>query len=487
MMAILWLSLFLVFATADTGNNNLVYDNISPLSVANFIETATNYLTRISHSTERDPFNEGVFTYISYLDEELQLDFTEKQQETYNLLRHNGAIYSLGLSYDRIPNESVLSVMRLAVGYLKKFGIKPVPDTQGISSSDKGKKVVGTPDLPILLAAWETTTNTEKSIIQKAKLGGAGLSLVALVSLEKISPGSTELSYMRQIANFIKFMQRSDGSFTCRYIPEEGGRDDSWVSLYYPGEAALGLIYLSSIETDVSLKAKWISYLESIRRNQVLSKIQPDHWALIATQHLLPILDKSSNEYWLVYDHGVRVVRSILDDASKQLYRASEKGYVPKSNPTCPISARLEGLIASLSFVRDSEMFVSEFEDTAINLKVRIRSYIRTNIQFLLESQEKDNSHNMRGAVPYSFPLNDHRSMEVRVDYVQHAMSAMIALERLLHIETHSRKLEVKRQKVVSKHTSIDYYFFTTFGFVALLGIVVFSSQSAPRKGRKGA
>ena len=49
-------------------------------------------------------------------------------------------------------------------------------------------------------------------------------------------------------------MQKEDGTFYSKYIPAEGGRSVRWTSLYYPGEAALGLLML--YEKDPS--AAWI-------------------------------------------------------------------------------------------------------------------------------------------------------------------------------------------------------------------------------------
>ena len=73
------------------------------------------------------------------------------------------------------------------------------------------------------------------------------------MSVERTMPGTTPVEFLRRLGNFLLFMQNKDGGFYSKFIPEKGGRDDSWTSLYYPGEAALGLIMLS--EKDPSLTA----------------------------------------------------------------------------------------------------------------------------------------------------------------------------------------------------------------------------------------
>ena len=447
-------------------------EEISLERLSSFIDLATSYLVRVSHTEEQHPGDKaGKFTYIAYLDEDLPLDFAAIQQheqnnQKYNLLRHAGSIYSLGLSYDRRPGNdpSVLAAMERSANYLKQTAILPLPDMStpeaqeafNAIDEDEARSQAGAiarrrdlSFIPNVLAVWEDSSGRAV-----AKLGGAGLTLIALVTLEQlITPhygggsSSSDLSYLRQIGEFIEYLQHEDGSFTCRYIPVVGGRDDSWVSLYYPGEAALGLIYLASMEeqTDSSVyRQRWITvatkalmYLEKLRRNQDLSEIEPDHWALLATQRLLPLLDKKSKEYRLVYDHAVRVVKAMLSGHSKYELKYVYKGCFTQDLRTCPTATRLEGLIAALSFVGPHEMFTSDKESRAELLRDRMNHDIRIGVSFLLDAQETDTNYNMHGAAPKCFPSEDKDAREVRIDYVQHAMSAVIAYEKLLTFENH--------------------------------------------------
>mmetsp|Transcript_6662 Transcript_6662/g.10994 ORF Transcript_6662/g.10994 Transcript_6662/m.10994 type:complete len:520 (-) Transcript_6662:241-1800(-) len=444
----LWPSLLLVVAilsvltlsVVDAESAESDSDEVSLAKLSGFITLATSYLVRVSHTEHQDPQNTGKFTYIAYLDEDLPLDFTHHKQKAYNLLRHNGAIYSMALSYGRNPDEEVLEAIERSVAYLKREAIGPVPDVSAAEDvMDDQNHWQDLPTIPNLLAAWETKGMTGDQDSAKAKLGGAGLALIALVSMEQITPGVSDMTYLRSLGEFIKYMQHEDGSFTCRYIPSEGGREDGWTSLYYPGEAALGLVYLSSMETDEVLKQKWINvaakaimYLESIRRTQELTEIESDHWALLATRQLLPLLDQKSKEYWLVYDHGVRVVKAMMAGHSKQELKEESKGCFTFDGRTCPTATRMEGLIAALSFVRPSEMFASDREDHAETLLDRMHHDIKLGISFLIESQDTSTMHNMHGGVPVRYPSANSKAMEVRVDYVQHSMSAMIAYENLL-------------------------------------------------------
>jgi hypothetical protein len=84
--------------------------------------------------------------------------------------------------------------------------------------------------------------------------------------------------------------------------------------------------------------------------------------------------------------------------------------------------------VAALTFLRGSETYVGGF------LRERIWNDVTLGVKFLLASQQTSDNNNMRGAVPARFPYRAKfdEDIEVRVDYVQHSMSALIAYERTM-------------------------------------------------------
>ena len=113
-----------------------------------------------------------------------------------------------------------------------------------------------------LLAVWSRPELTRGRGLLQAKLGGTGLGLVALLSAERVHPGSRFLDDLRRLGWFIVYMQKDDGSFYSKYVPAESGRNNTWTSWHYPGEAALGLILLH--ERDPS--PLWISERDDLTR-----------------------------------------------------------------------------------------------------------------------------------------------------------------------------------------------------------------------------
>jgi hypothetical protein len=333
-----------------------------------------------------------------------------KPKERYNLLRHAGSIYALA-SYDQYyPHNLTQSALKRATSFLKKSAIAPLPSRED------------------LLAVWSHPEITHSNKPLQAKLGGTGIGLVALLGVEKRMPGTTPLEYLRNMGNFLVFMQKNDGSFYSKYIPEKGGRDDSWTSLYYPGEAALGLLML--YEKDPSLNwlqaaANSIAYLARKREGQ--KYVEADHWALLATAKLLPHYNRSQQilHQKAIEHHAAQICEAILNGKPDNYDNALTYGSFTEDGRTTPTAIRLEGLLAALGFLPTDYT----------NLREQMIVAVDHGMQFLLRSQIKTGKY--AGGIPRAIQKlpEDHpqfkksfnrRASEVRIDYVQHSLSAML-------------------------------------------------------------
>ena len=207
-------------------------------------------------------------------DYEVNIVTGKVSDRSYNILRHAGTIYALANSYSVYKNKKSLTTLMDASKYLKACCVRPVDGND-------------------ILGVWSLKSINKSMPYDKLKLGGTGLGLVALLSVEKIKPGTTSADTLKKLGNFILYLQKDDGSFYSRYIPSTVGRDDSWTSLYYPGEAALGLVMLYEYDPqpkwfDHALKV--LTYLSESRKNSV--NVPPDHWALLATAKIIEIAKK---------------------------------------------------------------------------------------------------------------------------------------------------------------------------------------------------
>ncbi len=326
----------------------------------------------------------------------------------YNIVRHAGTLYAMSMYLAEQNDEAMRRAILSAGRYLRDQAIAPLPEGDG------------------LLAVWSKPEVTKKNSPLQAKLGGAGLGLTALTSLERIQAGFTPLADLQGLGRFIVFMQKQDGSFYSKYVPSTGGRDDSRTSLYYPGEAALGLLMLYEMErSDLWFTAASgaLIYLARLRKNERV--VRTDHWALLATAKMLSLDDVeiAPELRAQLISHADQICEAIL---AKQINDPEshilDGGFSPKGSVTST-ATRLEGLLAARTFLPPET-----------ELAQRIDAAVPRGIAFLLRAQIAGGE--FAGGFPRAIaPLApDHpeadrfnrRATEVRIDYVQHALSALI-------------------------------------------------------------
>ena len=359
------------------------------------IKRSTDYLVDKSKKN-------GMFEY------RINMDSTIKVRPKYNILRHAGSVYSMVMSYQYINENKVIPAIERSGRYLQQKALFPLKEEENMK------------------AIWSVPSVSKSRKPLMAKLGGSGLGLVALASIEDIHPGFTPLSELKELGNFIIHMQKENGSFYSKYIPSLGGRQDNWTSLYYPGEAALGLVMLYEKDSSIiwiESAYKALEYLALSRKES--NNVPPDHWALLATERLLS--NKESNKFQisrdLLINHAIQICKSMIEGQIIDPNRPKYNGGFHPSGNTTPTATRLEGLLAALKFIPKSDSMYKVIEAS-----------IEKGIDFLINAQIKDGQY--AGAFPRSvgkIPKKNsktkqfnQRATEVRIDYIQHAMSALI-------------------------------------------------------------
>jgi len=362
-----------------------------PQQVAHAVDIATEYL-------ERNCDQGGRFAYLVDID-------SEKISPSYNIVRHAGAIYALAMLNRVHPDLNAVNAMVRAARFMCTNYI-------GADSRSNGS------------AVWSRPMPSN----EVAELGAAGLGLVALAGVEQAQPNTFPLAQLQGLGKFILFLQKRDGSFYSKYLADTGPVHD-WQSLYYPGEAALGLVDLYELDHSrewLIAAGRALSYLAKSRVS--LPEPPPDHWALIATAKFLPYYDRSAcpaSRAELV-QHAVRICDQFLAEQITNAPDARLNGGFDPGGRTTPTAIRLEGLLATLEFLpRDNG-----------ELRTRIEKAIERGIAFLLNAQMTSGPYagGMPGAVLVSGPSGDrnsHSASRIRIDYVQHALSAWLRYEEL--------------------------------------------------------
>ena len=334
-----------------------------------------------------------------------------KPGERYNVLRHAGTLYALAI-YDRSwrTDPAQRAALRRAGGFLRDCCLAPPPHR------------------PDLLAVWSPPEMEGAHKPLQAKLGGAGLGLAALLELEKVDPDFTPLEDLRRLGRFTLYLQKPDGDFYAKYIPSRGGRRDDWVSLYYPGEAALGLALLYERDPDPAWlrgAAAAIGYLARQRANQ--TDIPADHWALLATARLWPLLDGPVDlplSRASALQHTRQIVLAMLQEQDRVTGDPRLDGAFTPDGRTTPTATRLEGLLATLTFLPR--------QDDGLRARVEVATH--RGMEFLLRAQIQSGS--LAGGWPRVTPGGNEEKASpgdgaVRIDYVQHALGALLQYDAL--------------------------------------------------------
>lgn len=324
--------------------------------------------------------NNGMFMY------RINMDSTVKVKEKYNILRHSGTIYAMSMYYQMNPNDEMRSLLERIGKYLKDESIGYTTDGDN------------------LLSVWSKPEVNKSNQPLQAKLGGTGLGLVALLSLEKIHPEFTPLADLRKLGQFITYMQKENGDFYFKYVPSMGGRQDGWLSEYYPGEAALGLVMLYEKDhSDIWIQSavKALEYLAEKRKNT--TDIPADHWALLATQKLFSLenIEKLAIPRDLLINHGIQICEIIIKEQIEGHKQSKYNGGFAKDGRTTPASTRLEGLLAALSFLPKDQDIVK-----------RIDTAVYRGISFLLQAQINEGE--FAGAFPRAISKIDQNTRKTK-------------------------------------------------------------------------
>lgn len=358
------------------------------------IAAATAYIRRAND-------DEGQFTYIA------NARPGSRDPQVYSKLRHAGTVYSLGMSHAVQPHPDNVAVMARAVEFMRRCCVVPLEKANGY-------------------AIWEPEEIVGVRTPQTFKLGGAGLGLVAMASLEAVQPGSVPAQEMEGLARFGRFLQRRSGEFYNSYMPSEGGKQPLRV-LYYPGEMALGWLSLYEVRPDPRLIEWTVSALRFLADERARAgSALPDHWALLATGKLFALADrdKLSIPRQLLLDHVLQICHEIIDHGYSPPVLPIMEGALSARGGTTPTSVRLEGLLAALTVIPADHP-----------IRPHIEAKVHRGIDFLLRAQIKDGRY--AGGMPSAIaPLPPDGSPEVkrfnaqqgeiRIDYVQHALSAMV-------------------------------------------------------------
>ncbi len=356
---------------------------ISPQALLDSARAGGDYLLR--HQGE-----DGNFNYIY-----------EPKKETlgdgYNLLRHAGTCYALAQLYRATHDERTLQGARRGIEALLERAAPPKAE-----HAEAGFEAIVSPG-------------------REAKLGGAALAILAIVEHQLASDDETFMPRAELLARFLLHQQEDTGRFLSKYFYGEPD-PEPFESIYYPGEAILALARLYRLDP----RREWLDaatggaeWLITVRDGDKKTADLPhDHWLLMGLDELHELTGKE-----LYAQHAKRIAEAIVN---AQRTRADRLDWIgsfydpPRSTPT---ATRAEGLVAMHRLAR------------------RIGDDSQPTLQALLRMATFQRRCQLAPENALYLPRPDRalggfkRSLEnwqVRIDYVQHNLSALLGLRSIL-------------------------------------------------------
>ncbi len=348
------------------------------------VRSGADYLSRVLS-------DQGRYAYIYHPTD-------DRDDASYGWLRHAGATYALLEAYEEFGTPLYLDKAERALAYLKTH-----------FTDDPGRQ-----------GKYLLDTNEE----EQQKVGGAGLALLAFAKHAAVTGKRTELETMRALARSIIGQQYPDGHFRANAdLDEDSAKKRKREPVYYQGEAALGLLRLYAIDPqpayiDAARKAAdWVVQVRDVNVSQ--DNQEHDHWISYVLNDLYRVAHDDA-----YVEHAYKIARAIM---SKQ-HRA---GNSPAPDwvgtfyegQTTPGATRLEAYAADVALSRVAGRPDAWLLDPAKEVAASMLGQ-----QFDVDNDYwLPNPVKATGGVRESLYVQD-----VRVDYVQHSMSAWLHLAREL-------------------------------------------------------
>lgn len=318
----------------------------------------------------------------------------------YNVLRHAGTLYAMAAYEKYVPDYGMRKKRAMGAKYLIDRYVRKLSGGMYAVVSDKKE---------------------EQAFFETAKLGGAGLALCGIGDLYRDGVISEEM--FAGLGDFILFMQKSDGSFYSKY-DVTSGRRCGHNPLYYPGEAALGLLYLNDFLPDkkwVAAAKRALLYLATAEKAKGKKPVF-DHWTMLATLKLFETPDNmlSDSEKSVLQAHAEQMAAIALSKQitdAKHPYAGAQKGNIRP----CSIATYMEGTAAIYEIVDDEE------------LKKKLLKSLQLGNRFLSGVQIRETGDTL-GGVPTAADYKKRKKGKaglIRIDNVQHSLSAWIAYQKL--------------------------------------------------------
>ena len=365
-----------------------LYVNYGKIEIENAARLAAHYLVRVTRP-------DGKFIYIYD-------PIKNRSLGGYNMLRHAGTVFAMLQYYENTKDKDVLDAAKKAIKYMLSKVKTFKRDGKDMACLVEGDYV---------------------------KLGGNGLAILSLVKYVEITGEKEYLPILYKMGEWILSVQDKSGRFVVHKQIFPDGEVTDFRSVYYPGEAIFALAAIGQL--DKQEPEKWFEaayraarYIIKVRDGKKTDfELPHDHWLLYGLDEICRSggYDKDG----LLLKHSIRLAKAIDYAQHKNSYFPDWIGGFGENPRSAPAATRMEGLGAAYRMAKRAGM-----ETEAEN----ILNTLKLGGGFLLRIQIGP-SWAMHLKKPYIAIGGVRKSLtdfDVRIDYVQHSLSALLALQEIL-------------------------------------------------------
>jgi len=348
---------------------------------------AAYYLLRVMDS-------KGKFTYIYD-------PIKDRSKGGYNMLRHAGTIFSMLQYYEETGDEEVLKGAQRAIKYM-------------LSKVKTFRK-----------NGEEMACLVEGDYV---KLGGNGLAVLSLAKYMEATGDNRYMPLVKKMGEWMVSVQDESGRFFVHKQVFPEGEVSDFRSVYYPGEAIFALAVLGRLDGENS--DKWLEaaergarYIIEIRDGKKQDiELPHDHWLLYGMDELSR---SGRDKEGIFLKHALRLARIISNAQYKDSYYPDWIGGFGKNPRSTPAATRMEGIGAAYRMAKRAGL-EEEAKDILRTFRLGGGFLLRMQIGPSWAMHLKNPSRSI-GGVRRSFS-----NFEIRIDYVQHNLSALLALQQVL-------------------------------------------------------
>jgi uncharacterized protein YyaL (SSP411 family) len=341
------------------------------------------------------------------------------------LLRHQKADGSFGYSYrPRLDGYSAAyNELRHAGTCYALFELgSATGDVRYRRAAERGMEwlaagFVRPPRAEDAAAGFETVVSSG----EEAKLGGAALAALALLKGQAVSGDASRLPQARRFALFLLHQQEESGRFASKYF--YGAADPQpFESIYYPGEAILALARLARVDPDprwLEAARRGADWLIEVRdRAKATADLPHDHWLLMTLDELHPA---TGDRRYLV--QAQRIAEAILGASRRDAPHPDWIGTVYTPPRSTPVATRSEALVAMHRLAARNGLDPRPYRQALLSAAAfQLRcQLVPENVLYLPRPD--------RALGGFRRSLTEG---EVRIDYVQHNLSALLGLHEIL-------------------------------------------------------